>query len=920
MNLLNKKLKSYINQRAGSLRKGLIVWFIFIFILTSTGVFFSNIFINIPEAQAASWYNSSWDYRKSITIDYTQVSTSTHTNFPVLINLNSDLNLATNARSDGYDILFTSSDGTTKLDHEIEKYASSTGELVAWVRVPSLSNTANTVLYMYYGNSGAADQQNITGVWNSDYELVQHLQETDIDGGADDIKDSTTNANDGTTSGMDTSDQVTGNIDGSFDFDGINDEVDCQNPSSLQLTGDMTIAGWASPDVTDTYMGIAGKLEYAGGNYNGYNISKDGSNYFRFFIASGGSTDYILSDSVYNDTDWHYVVGVRDGGTSYLYIDGVLQTDTSTQAVSDTGDDFRIGRQYVDYDGRWWEGLIDEVRVSSVNRSSGWITTSYNNQNSPSTFYNLGPEQSQDGQIVFGAATSGTTWQVPAGVYQINVKSWGAGGGGGGGGSAQPGGDGGGAGYTNSTLSVTPGETLTIRVGGSGSGGAVVGTVSSGGGGGGYSGVFRNTTSLIIAAGGGGGGGGDNQAGAPAGGAGGVGGGSNGGSGSGGGGSVTGGSGGTQSAGGSAGSGAGSPTAGSSLAGGDGGHLTGSRIPGGTNGGGRGGGGDSGIYRSGGGGGGAGYYGGGGGGAGNASNTSGAGGGGGSGYGDTTTSGSGTTPGNNTDSDYISGVGVGGTGGSTGTAGTSGGDGLVVIILPPILQSFTSTTTDGTYGPGSNINITATYDLNLDGTSTLTAVLSNGVSVTLSTVSGKTVSGTYSVGSTGSGEDATDLTVSSISSESVTSTAGGTQASSTVPASPNNIADTSDINIDTTAPAVNSVAIQSLTTVDVTFDESMGSGVTTAANYTISGSGQGNVADNPNNVALVSGNTYRLTWSSGALINGASIDITVANAQDAAGNVIGTPNSSKYRIRGIFDDGVKVNSFEGGTKREYQFH
>jgi len=96
---------------------------------------------------------------------------------------------------------------------------------------------------------------------------------------------------------------------------------------------------------------------------------------------------------------------------------------------------------------------------------------------------------------------------------------------------------------------------------------------------------------------------------------------------------------------------------------------------------------------------------------------------------------------------------------------------------------------------------------------------------------------------------------------------------------------------DTTPPTVSSVAVQSGSTVDVTFSEAMGTGVTTAANYTVSGTGKGTLANNPNSVALVSGNTYRLTWSAGEMLNGGDLTITVANAQDALGNTIGSPNS-----------------------------
>ncbi len=97
-----------------------------------------------------------------------------------------------------------------------------------------------------------------------------------------------------------------------------------------------------------------------------------------------------------------------------------------------------------------------------------------------------------------------------------------------------------------------------------------------------------------------------------------------------------------------------------------------------------------------------------------------------------------------------------------------------------------------------------------------------------------------------------------------------------------------------TAPTVSSVAVQTGLTVNIIFSESMGTGVTTASNYTVSGTGKGTLANNPNTVALVAGNTYILTWAAGEMYNGGNITITVANAQDLAGNVIGAPNSGTH--------------------------
>ncbi|HPO15278.1 MAG TPA: Ig-like domain-containing protein [Candidatus Hydrogenedentes bacterium] len=79
--------------------------------------------------------------------------------------------------------------------------------------------------------------------------------------------------------------------------------------------------------------------------------------------------------------------------------------------------------------------------------------------------------------------------------------------------------------------------------------------------------------------------------------------------------------------------------------------------------------------------------------------------------------------------------------------------------------------------------------------------------------------------------------------------------------------------------------------VDVTFSEAMGSGVTVASNYTVSNAGRGSLAVNPVSAVLSSGNTYRLSWSSGEMVNGANVTITVDPAvKDAAGNGMGSVN------------------------------
>ncbi len=120
------------------------------------------------------------------------------------------------------------------------------------------------------------------------------------------------------------------------------------------------------------------------------------------------------------------------------------------------------------------------------------------------------------------SAASNHTWTVPAGVTEVTFYA--AGGAGGAGGNG--GGVGGGGGSAEANLAVTPGQTFTITVGGSGADGAApqLGGVAAGGTGGGPSGgrggdggpAQLSTTGVL---GGGGGAGGASSVSLPAGGA-----------------------------------------------------------------------------------------------------------------------------------------------------------------------------------------------------------------------------------------------------------------------------------------------------------------------------------------------------------------------------------------------------------------
>ncbi len=352
-----------------------------------------------------AWYNINWNYRQEITINYTQV-TSSQTNFPVLISINSDTSLATYAQSNGNDILFTSDDGITKLNHEIEQYNTSTGQLIAWVNVPSLSSSTNTILYMYYGNSNASNQQNTAGVWDSNYSGIWHLPNgTNLS-----ANDSTSNANNGTIYGVT---PTTGKIGGAGYFNGSS-YIEVPNSSSLQVgKPGFTFEAWVNPNNISN-CGSFNCIIFNEENSYEWAISNNGL----LGIAIANTTpgwNWVSTSQIIPTNQWTNLVITYDGSYIKTYINGTLQnTITGSGNLTSVTTALRIGARGAPSSAfAFWYGSLDEIRISSIARSSSWISTAYNNENSPSSFFTLGSQETS-------IATSGY-WESPSNSNTIDL-------------------------------------------------------------------------------------------------------------------------------------------------------------------------------------------------------------------------------------------------------------------------------------------------------------------------------------------------------------------------------------------------------------------------------------------------------------------------------------------------------------------
>jgi MSHA biogenesis protein MshQ len=292
-------------------------------------------------------------------------------------------------KSDGTDILFTASDGTTKLDHELELYNSTTGQVIAWVRIPTLSASADTSIYIYYGNAAASNQQNPTEVWDTNFKLVQHLKESS----GTTTADSTSNGNSGTKVSATSPSATTGQIDGAQSFNWSSDYIANTSASNLPaLNGAQTVSAWLYySSASSRSVAIGMPLNNTGSANASMDLELTGSGSGIGVLKWGGTA--LITTSAPSINTWHLITYTFDGTTNLLYVDGTQQASSTTAPNSGAPGMFRIGSFNSAYPTPSWSGKIDEVRVSNTNRSAGWIGTEFSNQNSPSTFVSVGVKQ-----------------------------------------------------------------------------------------------------------------------------------------------------------------------------------------------------------------------------------------------------------------------------------------------------------------------------------------------------------------------------------------------------------------------------------------------------------------------------------------------------------------------------------------------
>lgn len=330
-------------------------------------------------------------YYSPISINAAQVP-STQTDFPVLVSQTDNRFKTTGngghvANSNGFDIRPYSDTGlTAALTYELERYNASTGEVIMWVKVASLSSST-TPIYLGYGDTSLTTDGSSTATWSNSFIGVYHLK----DGTTLSTVDSTGTNTPG--NGQNSPTAATGQIDGGVGLAVASTQY--VTLGTVMHPAALTLSAWVkATSFTNAYNGIIVRSN-GSADFWQYYVKSNGKMYWGVSRSAGVATvlDGTGSHTLSTAT-WYYVAMTFSTGNGLIgYVNA--SSDASGAGgftLQNNAVQVSIGTYAGSAASFAWDGVIDEARVASTDRSANWITTEYNNQVAPGTFETLGTE------------------------------------------------------------------------------------------------------------------------------------------------------------------------------------------------------------------------------------------------------------------------------------------------------------------------------------------------------------------------------------------------------------------------------------------------------------------------------------------------------------------------------------------------
>jgi len=316
-------------------------------------------------------------FRKQITVIRPAAGPGTLFEFPLSIDIHDDADLRANADSNR-SFAFTTADGM-RLADEIVSFNKTSGDLEAWVKVPSLFDGI-TVLYLYYGGDTGHDPLTTwtaaAGVWHMNN---VGTGEMDVSG-----HQMTVSAPDAAKS----PETAAGFVGSARLYDGQDDRLCSTNTFTFGLSS-FSFSVW----VEAVQSGLQDSpISHRAQDTSGFEVSLGQAWNLNVSSNNGQSVNVDIGSS---DPAWLHIGVVLQrtagtAGTVTVFRNGNVENGAGFSNFDDlpVGNDFCLGDETHRYKGK-----IDEARVYLTAVPQAWFVVEHANVRDRGTFMTFGPEE-----------------------------------------------------------------------------------------------------------------------------------------------------------------------------------------------------------------------------------------------------------------------------------------------------------------------------------------------------------------------------------------------------------------------------------------------------------------------------------------------------------------------------------------------
>jgi len=342
---------------------------------------------------------------KVLTIPYSQLSISSDSyDFPVLIKTtDTDLKSVSNGgfveNANGYDIIFTRPNNSTRMTHQLVSYDGSTGYIEMWVKLDTIFADQDNYIFMYFGNdTSTVDLSNASAVQNINFDFFYNFD------GTDSLTDQSGNGNDAIMTANLSDDGKIGKC-AFFDGSGY---ITPTNTISTRNDLTWTLQMWFKTDSISGPLSMFGDQKWptqSGPTESPLGWVTDQAAYpdKPFAVATyNGGHEHIISSNTYADNEWHLVTQVGHSDSLFFYVDGVFIGGKPMTYGYNGNPHYVVFGSWTKVSGgdgsnAWTDdisnyyGYLDEIQLYGVSLSEEEVAINYNNQSNPSSFVETGP-------------------------------------------------------------------------------------------------------------------------------------------------------------------------------------------------------------------------------------------------------------------------------------------------------------------------------------------------------------------------------------------------------------------------------------------------------------------------------------------------------------------------------------------------